>query len=297
MEPCVVGDWILIRTLGEGTYGRVSRARKRNRLDTADVAIKICKDVHGEEAEDGLPSTFLREVATLSALPRHASVVTMIETVLTDAPHWAIVMELATTTLTEHVRDGAIIDATEVKCLSRQLFAALAHLQQHAVLHRDVKPDNLLIDSPGGLETRLKLADFGLARFTAPGRCMTLEVVTLWYRAPEILLGQRCYDYKIDIFAAGVTMAFMLDGKHLFTAKTEWGMLVEIFATMGTPQSQSTLRCCPYWAADTFPNFCGRRHALSMRWARQTTLPVLRLLSPDPIARPTAEHMVALCSV
>lgn len=81
-----------------------------------------------------------------------------------------------------------------------QLLEGIAYCHVHRVLHRDLKPQNLLIDNRG----HIKLADFGLARaFSIPVRTYTHEVVTLWYRAPEILLGAKSYSTAVDVWSLG----------------------------------------------------------------------------------------------
>lgn len=89
----------------------------------------------------------------------------------------------------------------------RQLFDGIAYCHKHRVLHRDLKPQNLLIDNEG----HIKLADFGLARaFGLPVRTYTHEVVTLWYRAPEILLGSKSYSTSVDVWSLGCIFAEMV---------------------------------------------------------------------------------------
>jgi cyclin-dependent kinase len=104
------------------------------------------------------------------------------------------------------------------------------------VLHRDLKPQNLLIN----VEGELKLADFGLARaFGIPVRNYTHEVVTLWYRAPDILMGSRHYSTTVDIWSVGCIFAEMLNGRPLFPGSNESDQLLRIFKTLGTPTEQS----------------------------------------------------------
>lgn len=109
---------------------------------------------------------------------------------------------------------------------ARQLFAALAFCHNRHIMHRDVKPENIMLARTG----RLKLADFGLAReiFSCHNQTdsgnYTPQMVTLWYRAPEVLLGHP-YGPNVDIWSAGCVIAEMLAGAPLFCAPTEIGML------------------------------------------------------------------------
>lgn len=89
----------------------------------------------------------------------------------------------------------------------KQLTEALAYMHSHRILHRDLKPQNLLVDKEG----HIKLADFGLSRsFSLPTRTYTHEVVTMWYRAPELLLGSKLYCTGIDIWSLGCIMVEMV---------------------------------------------------------------------------------------
>lgn len=101
----------------------------------------------------------------------------------------------------------------------QQLLAGLQHCHERGVLHRDIKASNLLIDKTG----ELKIADFGLANFFNPvnRRPLTSRVVTLWYRAPELLLGSTDYGVGVDLWSAGCLLAEMFLGKALMAGKTE----------------------------------------------------------------------------
>ena len=119
-----------------------------------------------------------------------------------------------------------------VKSYTRQMMTGLAYCHSHRIIHRDLKPQNLLIDSLG----HLKLADFGLARaFGVPARSYTHEVITLWYRAPEILLGAPTYAIPVDIWSAGCIFAELVMRKALFPGDSEIDELFRIFRVLGTP--------------------------------------------------------------
>jgi len=122
-----------------------------------------------------------------------------------------------------------------VKSYLQQLIRGIAHCHSHRVLHRDLKPQNLLIDKKGVL----KLADFGLARaFGVPVRTYTHEVVTLWYRAPEILLGGKQYSTPVDIWSIGCIYAEMVTRCPLFPGDSEIDQLFRIFRCLGTPNEE-----------------------------------------------------------
>jgi len=128
------------------------------------------------------------------------------------------------------------LDIPTVKSFLYQLLQGIDYCHAHRVLHRDLKPQNLLIN----VEGELKLADFGLARaFGIPVRNYTHEVVTLWYRAPDVLMGSRKYSTQVDIWSVGCIFAEMLNGRPLFPGNSDADQLQRIFMTLGTPTVQT----------------------------------------------------------
>ena len=131
---------------------------------------------------------------------------------------------------------GGQLDYITIKSFMFQLLNGIEFCHSNRVLHRDLKPQNLLINNKG----QLKLADFGLARaFGIPVNTFSNEVVTLWYRAPDVLLGSRTYNTSIDIWSAGCIMAEMYTGRPLFPGTTNEDQLQKIFRLMGTPSERS----------------------------------------------------------
>lgn len=113
-----------------------------------------------------------------------------------------------------------------------QLLTGVAYCHHNRVLHRDLKPPNLLINREG----QLKLADFGLARaFGIPVRAYSHEVVTLWYRSPDILMGSSRYSTPVDIWSVGCIFAEMTNGRPLIAGTSEVDQLDRIFCLLGTP--------------------------------------------------------------
>ena len=114
----------------------------------------------------------------------------------------------------------------------QQLLAGLQHCHERGILHRDIKASNLLVDKSG----TLKIADFGLANFfpPKPKQPLTSRVVTLWYRAPELLLCSTDYGVGIDLWSAGCLLAEMFNGKPFMPGRTEVNPFILPSLTLNT---------------------------------------------------------------
>ena len=114
-----------------------------------------------------------------------------------------------------------------------QLCLGCAHLHRHGVMHRDLKPQNLLVEKANNI---IKVADLGLGRaFSVPVKSYTHEIVTLWYRAPEVLLGGSHYSTPVDIWSVGCIFAELARKQPLFPGDSELQQLLHIFKLLGTP--------------------------------------------------------------
>lgn len=130
-------------------------------------------------------------------------------------------------------KKGVPLGIDQVRSAIWQVLQGLLHCHQRRIMHRDLKPSNLLIDES---ETTVKIADFGLARsFGLPLKTYTHEVVTLWYRAPEVLLGSKVYSTGVDMWSVGCIFYELAHRKPLFYGESEIGQLFKIFKNLGTP--------------------------------------------------------------
>ncbi|XP_024371213.1 cell division control protein 2 homolog isoform X2 [Physcomitrium patens] len=220
-----------VEKIGEGTYGVVYKAR--DRLTNETIALK---KIRLEQEDEGVPSTAIREISLLKEM-HHGNIVRLQDVVHSEKRLY-LVFEYLDLDLKKHMDTCPDLakDPRLIKTFLYQILRGIAYCHAHRVLHRDLKPQNLLIDRR---TNALKLADFGLARaFGIPVRTFTHEVVTLWYRAPEILLGSRHYSTPVDVWSVGCIFAEMVNQRPLFPGDSEIDELFKIFRTLGTPNEE-----------------------------------------------------------
>jgi len=219
-----------IEKIGEGTYGVVYKAR--NRLTGELVALK---KIRLEAEDEGIPSTAIREISILKEL-QHPNIVRLHDVIHTEKK-LTLVFEYLDQDLKKFLDTSPEKpSALTIKNLLFQLLAGISFCHDRRVLHRDLKPQNLLINRDSH---ELKLADFGLARaFGIPVRSYTHEVVTLWYRAPDVLMGSRKYSTPVDLWSVGCIFGEMSSGRPLFPGTSDADQLTKIFKVLGTPTEE-----------------------------------------------------------
>lgn len=220
--------------IGEGTYGKVYKASSAK--DGQLVALKKMKL---DSEEEGMPSTAIREIALLKDL-QHENVVRLLD-IFCSMTKLTLVFEYLENDLKKYMKSlDNVLSADVVRQLSWQLLKGIHACHACRILHRDIKPQNLLIDKQGeGGALRLKVADFGLARaYSVPVPKYTHEVVTVWYRAPEILLGSALYSTPVDVWSVGCVVAEMASGSPLFAGDSEIDTIFKVFQKLGTPTEE-----------------------------------------------------------
>ncbi|KAH8596849.1 kinase-like domain-containing protein [Bisporella sp. PMI_857] len=230
-----VEDYEKLNDIEEGAYGWVSRAK-----DSVSGKVVALKRLKMENVQDGVPVSGLREIQTLMDC-EHPNIVTLQEVVVGEdtskIENIFLVLDFLEhdlKTLLEDMSEPFL--TSEIKTLLLQLVSGVSYLHTNWILHRDLKTSNLLLNNRG----QLKIADFGMARyFGDPPPKLTQLVVTLWYRAPELLLGAERYGTAVDMWSVGCIFGELLTKETLLQGKNEVDELSKIFELCGIPTETS----------------------------------------------------------
>uniref|UniRef100_A0A8C5XQ31 cyclin-dependent kinase n=1 Tax=Microcebus murinus TaxID=30608 RepID=A0A8C5XQ31_MICMU len=220
-------SYLNLEKLGEGSYATVYKGISR--INGQVVALKVIS----MNAEEGVPFTAIREASLLKGL-KHANVVLLHDIIHTKETLTFVFEYMVTHRLAQYMSQhpgGYSVHFFQLFMF--QLLRGLAYIHHQHVLHRDLKPQNLLISHLG----ELKLADFGLARAKSiPSQTYSSEVVTLWYRPPDALLGATEYSSELDIWGAGCIFIEMFQGQPLFPGVSNiLEQLEKIWEVLGVP--------------------------------------------------------------
>uniref|UniRef100_A0A1A9VQW0 Protein kinase domain-containing protein n=2 Tax=Glossina TaxID=44049 RepID=A0A1A9VQW0_GLOAU len=224
----VVTEFEKLNRIGEGTYGIVYRAR-----DSRTNEIVALKKVRMDQEKDGLPVSGFREILILKSC-KHENIVNLLDVVVGKSLESIfLVMEYCEQDLASLLDNMAQpFSESEVKCIILQVLQGLKYMHSRYIIHRDLKVSNLLMTDKGCV----KIADFGLARlFGQPCQPMTPQVVTLWYRCPELILGSFTQTTALDMWALGCILGELLSHKPLLPGNTEIAQLELIIDLLGTP--------------------------------------------------------------
>ncbi|XP_050368902.1 cyclin-dependent kinase C-1-like [Argentina anserina] len=289
-----------LELLGQGTYGEVHKAKEKGTGEV--VALKKLKLAKENYEVEGFPIAAIREIKILNKF-HHENIIKLKEIVTSPVQNNQVLGDCGIYMVFEYMehdltglvnRQGARFSVPQVKCYMKQLLMGLHYCHLNGVLHRDIKSSNLFINNQG----RLKLGDFGLARnFSAEedhqNAKLTSQVVTLWYRPPELLLGTKSYGPEVDMWSAGCIFAELLcQGRPLFNSNTEAGVLSKIVEVCGVPGEASWPGVSKLpWYETFLKNMKSQQRPLSeiFRHCDRPTLELLeKLLTLDPSKRISA---------
>lgn len=224
-----------INFIGEGQFATVYKALDKE--TDQEVAIKKIKIGSFQDAQDGVHRTALREIKLLQEL-QHENVIALLDVYgKSSDSSISLVFEIMVTDLEQILHESKVwLTFGDIKSYILMTLRGLEYLHKNWILHRDLKPNNLLLDR----NNVLKIADFGLARtFGSPSRIYSHQVVTRWYRAPELLYGSRMYSIGIDIWAVGCILAELFQREPLFPGSSDLDTLDKIITVLGTPTEEN----------------------------------------------------------
>ncbi|ELA41447.1 CMGC/CDK/CDK2 protein kinase [Vittaforma corneae ATCC 50505] len=232
-----------LEKIGEGTYGIVYKAREKG-----SGRLVALKKIRPESENEGIPATTIREILLLKNL-RHSTIINLMEVIHSEDKMY-LVFEYIETDLKKLIdlysRNNKKFDSEILKKMAFQLCTAVGFCHSKNIFHRDLKPQNILVDE----NFNIKLGDFGLGRAASiPLRHYTSQIITLWYRPPELLLGYEYYDSSVDVWSLACIIVEMHTMLPLFMGDSEIDQLYKIYGVLGIPTNS-------HWdGVESLPNY------------------------------------------
>ncbi|KAL3981445.1 Cyclin-dependent kinase 1-B [Acanthocheilonema viteae] len=288
MDKTALDKYDRTEILGQGSYGVVYKG-----IEKSTGKFVAMKKMRLQHESDGIPSTALREMSLLRRL-KHPNIVSLIEVIL-DEKLIYLIFEFISMDLKkciDQIPFGELMEKNQQKSYLYQLLQGICFCHQRNVIHRDLKPQNLLVDENGGL----KIADFGLAReLQFAQRKYTDVVVTLWYRPPEILLGSTHYSMSVDMWSIGCIFAEMAMKVALFRGDSEIDQIFRIFRILSTPKDEierGVLKIPDFM--ECYPDYVGNKLSEVLAgYMDEDGIKILKqMLTYDPLVRVSAKKLL-----
>jgi mitogen-activated protein kinase 15 len=230
VDQALLKDYKLVRKLGVGSYGIVYEAM--DRLTGETVAVKKCFGCFNNTT-DALRT--YREMIALRELSGHPYFVRLLDILSSTSSDLYVVCDYMPADLSIVIKSGVLLDVHK-KFITFQVACALEYMHSRDLIHRDIKPGNILLDA----DCNVKLCDFGLVRTASvdDSNRLTDYIATRWYRAPEIILGSRSYSHAVDMWAVGVVIGEMYLGRQLLPGTSTLNQLERIIELTGHPTDE-----------------------------------------------------------
>ncbi|EPY49260.1 CMGC/RCK/MAK protein kinase Mde3 [Schizosaccharomyces cryophilus OY26] len=289
--------------LGDGSFGTVYLAKSKGKQGHGQiVAVKKLKTSNKPKPKHELLK--LRESLVLRQISKHPGLIDLLETFMDPNRNIYLVMECMEANLYQILkrRQGKPFTKYTACHILNQIIRGIEHIHTHGFMHRDVKPENILVkkltDRPVFSRYSVKIADFGLARSSTSSDPLTEYVSTRWYRAPELLLRAKDYGKAVDMYAFGCISFEVFTLKPLFPGRNETDQLDRICEILGNPLLDDKDKL-HYWpSARDLAAKLGFSFSVTKPYPIRKLLPVscedkyaemiALLLAWDPFVRPTA---------
>lgn len=280
-----------IQKLGEGSYGKVYKT-----FDTLKRQVVALKKIKLGEEDEGIPPTAIREMSILRELA-HNNIIHLCDLIYEFKKRKLyLIFEYMDFDLRKFIdSQTAAIPVHLIRSIFGEIVKGVDYCHENNVFHRDLKPQNILLSTDG---SQVKIADFGLSRhFNIPFKLYSKEIVTLWYRAPEIIMGSREYGIGVDIWSLGCIFAELFLKKPLFMGDCQIQQLFTIFNVLGSPDENNCgeLKNSPDFS-NKFPKFKGKglTELMKIQGFDSSALDLLeKMLCYDPVKRLTCKEILA----